>query len=56
MKPFFLAIVWFLLCKKKKKNHNNNNKMKVKETLCFQDFVMNVQQKISLSFTLLNAA
>lgn len=53
MKPFFLAIVWFLLCKKKK---NNNNKMKVKETLCFQDFVMNVQQKISLSFTLLNAA
>lgn len=52
MKPFFLAIVWFLLCKKKK----NNNKMKVKETLCFQDFVMNVQQKISLSFTLLNAA
>lgn len=53
MKPFFLAIVWFLLCKKK---NNNNNKMKVKETLCFQDFVMNVQQKISLSFTLLNAA
>lgn len=53
MKPFFLAIVWFLLCKKKK---NNNNKMKVKETLCFQDFVMNVQQKISLSFMLLNAA
>lgn len=56
MKPFFLAIVWFLLCKKKKNHHNNNNKMKVKETLCFQDFVMNVQQKISLSFTLLNAA